>query len=225
VRLREGVDERAALAKLRSLPVEGAALTSLDDDQIEERLVPAARTQLATSRQQLLATMVMMGINRIVVTDGRIAAKVLYDFQARDVFSKKLSATNFDYGDQYKYSNEGEYENTTEGRERTSGKGGEWTDRGANYYSSGKYKSAAEPVLSLISATNESTDASLTTKANLAGSVEVNFKSDYFPLEKMADSFQIGQIQNASQPGTGAPAAAAAPAPAPAPAPTPAPAR
>ena len=34
------------------------------------------RVQLASSRQQLLATMVLMGINRIVVTDGRISARI-----------------------------------------------------------------------------------------------------------------------------------------------------
>jgi hypothetical protein len=33
------------------------------------------RVRLASSRQQLLATMVLMGINRIVVTDGKIKAK------------------------------------------------------------------------------------------------------------------------------------------------------
>lgn len=34
------------------------------------------RVRLASSRQQLLATMVLMGINRIVVTDGKISAKI-----------------------------------------------------------------------------------------------------------------------------------------------------
>lgn len=34
------------------------------------------RVHLASSRQQLLATMVLMGINRIVVTDGKIKAKL-----------------------------------------------------------------------------------------------------------------------------------------------------
>ena len=33
------------------------------------------RVRLASSRQKLLATMMLMGINRIVVTDGRISAK------------------------------------------------------------------------------------------------------------------------------------------------------
>ena len=35
-------------------------------------LVAAARRRMAIDRQQLLATMVMMGINRVVVTDGKI---------------------------------------------------------------------------------------------------------------------------------------------------------
>jgi len=34
------------------------------------------RVKLASNRQQLLGTMVLMGINRIVVTDGRISAKI-----------------------------------------------------------------------------------------------------------------------------------------------------
>jgi len=37
---------------------------------------PAAIRRMATQRQQLLATMVMMGINRIVVTSGKIDAKI-----------------------------------------------------------------------------------------------------------------------------------------------------
>jgi hypothetical protein len=39
-------------------------------------LVAAARRRLAIDRQQLLSTMVMMGINRVVVTDGKIVAHV-----------------------------------------------------------------------------------------------------------------------------------------------------
>ena len=46
----------------------------LDDDTIAETLVPAARRNLAQHRHQLLSTMVLLGINRIVVTSGRIRA-------------------------------------------------------------------------------------------------------------------------------------------------------
>ena len=39
---------------------------------------------MARSRQQMLASMVMLGINRIVVTDGLINAKVVFDMRATD---------------------------------------------------------------------------------------------------------------------------------------------
>lgn len=229
VRLRDGVDESAALQKVNSqLPMEGGPLKSLDleDEETEQKLVQAARTQLATSRQQLLATMVLMGINRIVVTEGRISAKVMYDFQARDNFKFQQSATQFDYGKQYTYASEGEYESEYEGgeRSRSRSKEGEWEaeDRDASYYSKGKYKNSATPVLKLASAYQQNTDAALQTRASLAGQVDVNFKSDYLPLEKMADSFQIGRIQEAAKPrsnqpvpgaGTTAPPSTSAPKP------------
>ncbi|HEX8692465.1 MAG TPA: hypothetical protein VF746_08610 [Longimicrobium sp.] len=80
LRLRGGVDGKRALARVNRLPIVGGPLRSLDGDAVEKKLVPAAR-RLATSRQQLLATMVLMGINRIVVTDGFISARL--EFAAR----------------------------------------------------------------------------------------------------------------------------------------------
>lgn len=52
------------------------AALHLPDPPINIRqLVTAARRRLAVQRQQMLATMVLMGINRIVVTDGKISAR------------------------------------------------------------------------------------------------------------------------------------------------------
>jgi hypothetical protein len=235
VRLRDGVDESAALQRVNSMPIEGGPLKSLDleDEETEGKVVQAARTQLATSRQQLLATMVLMGINRIIVTEGKISAKVMYDFRARDNFRYQKSATKFDYDPTLKRrSSTGEYESDYQGGESEysyeKDKGSSGSRREASHYAKGNYKYDEEPVMTLASASQATTDASLQTKATLAGSVEVNFKSETFPLEKMADSFQIGMIQNASAPRTGrAPAAGtAAPATEPATAaPTPAPAQ
>lgn len=224
IRLREGVDERAALARVNSLPMEGGPLKSLDleDGETEAKLVQASRTQLATSRQQLLATMVLMGINRIIVTDGRISAKVLYEFQAKDTF--KRSATAFDYanmGTKTVSEEESEserqgpsynYTGGTPGSGGTAGSGPSFNSMGGSYYAKGVYKTTQEPVVKLRSAEATNQDASLSARASLAGQVEVNFKSETFPLEKMADSFQIGAIQNASQPKSAAAAAYAAPA-------------
>lgn len=228
--LREGVDEKAAVDRLnRSLPLE-RPLTNLDDEVVEAALVPAARTQLATGRQQLLATMVMMGINRIVVTDGKISAKVVFDFKASDNRRYAFSATKFDHEKdrhgnlQMTSTRTGEYEGKSEGGSYSRSADSE-ERRDGSYYAKGSYKYSQQPVVSLVSTQKLMDDSQLQTKAQLTGAVEVNFKSDYLPLEKMANPENIAAIQMNAQPGMvktlasrPVPATAAAPAPAAAPA-------
>jgi hypothetical protein len=212
--LREGVDEKSALERVnRSLPLE-RPLTSLDDDVVEAALVPAARTTVATGRQQLLATMVMMGINRIVVTDGKISAKVMFDFQAKDNRRYKFSATKFDHEKNADGSlattstREGTIERKAEDHSRGatssySKDSSEYTGatRDANYYAKGDYKYSEQPVVKLTSTKQLMDDSSLQTKAQLVGAVEINFKSDYLPMEKMATPENIAAIQMNAQPG------------------------
>jgi hypothetical protein len=42
---------------------------------------------------------------------------------------------------------------------------------------------------------SEDSEAKVQMHARLAGKVNVNFKSDYFPMERMVDVFQINQIR------------------------------
>jgi len=67
-RLRWRVDPQAGARTI------AAGLLMPDREPDTRALVAAARRRMAIDRQQLLATMVMMGINRIVVTDGSIKA-------------------------------------------------------------------------------------------------------------------------------------------------------
>lgn len=66
---------------LKEFGLEGEDLT---DELIEEKLVPAARNRIGESRLQTLATMVLLGMNRIVVRDGQISARVRFRAAARD---------------------------------------------------------------------------------------------------------------------------------------------
>jgi hypothetical protein len=209
LRLRDGVDESDALRRVNgSLSFEDGQLKSMDlsDETAELALVTAARTQLARQRQQLLASLVLMGINRIVVTDGRIHAKVLYDFQARDVFKKGRSATAYDYATEggrvaRTKDREGEFDEGGERSRKSQWEGDKGTSEyNADFYSKGTYKYTEKPIMTAMSTASETTDAALTTKAQLAGTVEVNFKSDYLPLEKMATPGMIAAIQGNSTP-------------------------
>ena len=220
--LRNDVNERAAVDRLnQSLPLE-KPLTRLDDELVEALLVPAARTQIASGRQQLLATLVMLGINRIVVTDGKISAKVMYDFQARDNTRYRNSATKMDhekdmYGNVQKtYGREGDYERKRDVGGYTSSSGNV-EQRDSSFYSKGNYKYTEEPIIKMVSTSQLQSDSSLQARASLAGQVEVNFKSDYMPLDKLANPESIAAIQMNAQPGmvktmAGRPQPAAAPA-------------
>jgi hypothetical protein len=73
LRLRSGGDCARLLPRL-CLLLEHDSLRDIPPEDVEKKLVPAARRRLVANRQQTLATMVMMGINRIVVTDGSIGS-------------------------------------------------------------------------------------------------------------------------------------------------------
>jgi len=76
-----GEDEPPSPAWLADYGLEGEPLT---DDLIEERLVPAARRRVGEGRLQMLATMVLLGMNRVVVRDGSISARVRFRAAAKD---------------------------------------------------------------------------------------------------------------------------------------------
>ena len=200
----KGEDEESGLAEIAgSLGMTGD-LSDLSDEGQELMLVNAARMQMAKSKQQLLASMVMLGINRIVVTDGSITAKVQFDMRSTDTAKRDYSASMSDR--QYQHQS------------RTSAWGGHFLGFGGGAVS----RSSSGHVATVSTALDETSESKLDMKAKLAGEVRVNFKSDYLPLEKMATPAMIGAIQGNSQPVEprnlarpapvpGAPAPAAAP--------------
>jgi len=212
LQLRDGVDESTALQRVNNkLEFENGALKSLDlsDANVEKALVENSRMQLAKQRQQLMASIVLMGINRIVVTDGKISAKIIYDVKATDQLSKRRSASavdlarNKDGSVQTTSSGEGSYDSG--GKYDSTGAssgGGNYTGAqySADYYAKGDYKYENKPVITASTAASEQSNAMLQTKIQLSGQVDVNFKSDYLPLDKMATPQMIATIQGNSTP-------------------------
>ncbi|RQP23035.1 hypothetical protein [Piscinibacter terrae] len=75
------VAEGLTPAWLADYGIDGEELTS---ELLEERVLPQVRTHVGSERQQLLATMVMLGMNRVAVRDGSITAKVMFRASAND---------------------------------------------------------------------------------------------------------------------------------------------
>lgn len=159
-------------------------ISDINDPEAELKIVTAARLQMAKSRQQMLASMVMLGINRIVITDGSINAKVIFDMRADDKSKRKYTAQLNDTAAQSH-------------RNSTSVSYGGWMSPVDAGYSSVNEQSH---VATVASAVDESSESKAEVKAKLSGEVRVNFKSDYLPLEKMATPEMMSTIQGNSTP-------------------------
>ncbi|MGH7455552.1 MAG: hypothetical protein ACRENG_29630, partial [bacterium] len=159
-------------------------VTDISDPNEELRLVLAARLQMARSRQQLLASMVILGINRIVVTDGLIHAKVVFDMRASDQARRVARASMYDREQQhFGMKSQVEY-------------GGWFSPVDASL--STEY--STDHVATVQSSVDDTSESKAEVKAKLSGEVRVNFKSDYFPMEKLASPQMIAAIQGNSKP-------------------------
>ncbi len=72
--------------------------SDVDETALEEVVIPATRQTLAEQRQQLLATMVLMGINRVVVDDGEISAKLQFHVDASEAMEMRFDQTKTTVG-------------------------------------------------------------------------------------------------------------------------------
>jgi hypothetical protein len=152
------------------------ANVDLDDKAVEEVLVPAARRRLAQQRHQLLSTMVLMGINRIVVTSGRIYARMGFYIDASDTGAAE-SASQFDFRND--------------------------TIAGGGFLGFGM---VSKNSVAYVSSQKRNSTDEINVQADLTGEVDLKFKSETFPLERFADTNAIAQIQgNTANPGANPP--------------------
>jgi hypothetical protein len=128
--------------------------------------------------------MVILGVQRIVVTDGHINAKVVFDMRASDQSARQANASLYDRSSQY-------------AAVQSSAKAGGWL---SPYSASVSSQASTSHVATVGSAVDETSESKGELKAKLSGDVKVNFKSDYFPMEKMASPEMIGAIQGNAQP-------------------------
>jgi hypothetical protein len=164
VRPSDGADDSDMPDFARDLGLK-TPITSLDEDTSERVLLPAARRRMAMDRQQLLATMVLMGINRLVVTDGSIEASCTFTLDTRDRVARHYDrASQYDYQSEYSESDGG------------------WFSPDTSYTSTAQF--------SVSTTSSEDSEAKVDLHAKLGGKVNVRFKSETFPLDRMAEIIQ-----------------------------------
>jgi hypothetical protein len=181
---RDGVDAEEAAQKISTELQLPKPIGDLSEEVNEKALVLAARLEMARSRQQLLASMVMLGINRIVITDGLINAKVVFSMRASDVAKREATASMYDRRNEYTKSS-------------TSAEYGGWMSPVDVSYTN---ESGSNHVATVSSSVDDTSESKAEVKAQLTGEVKVNFKSDYFPMDKLANPQMIAAIQGNAQP-------------------------
>ncbi|XXF81315.1 hypothetical protein P2318_16610 [Myxococcaceae bacterium GXIMD 01537] len=164
--------------------VGGQGSVDLSSAEGEQAFITQAKLEMARSRQQSMALMVLLGINRIVVTNGRINAKVVFDMRASDMARRQAEAQLHDRAEQTAAA--------ATGFALPWGGGGGFA--------------STNHVATVSSSVDDTSESKAQVKAQLAGDVRVNFKSDYFPLERMLDAGAIQNLTSIAQPGRGAPA-------------------
>lgn len=175
-------DMDAAMARINAELGLAQPVDDISDAEQEQRFVQAARLQMARSRQQMLSSMVILGINRIVVTDGQINAKVVFDFRASDEMMRDAQAGLTD-------TKSSANRNTTR-----ASIGLPWSG------ASTKNENVQRHMTTVSSSVSEESESKQDMKAKLTGEVRVNFKSDYFPMEKLASPAMLAAIQGNSTP-------------------------
>jgi hypothetical protein len=150
-----------------------AALNLEPDAQVPSgsgrELVAFVRRSIAKNRQQMLATMVQMGMQRLVIDSGRISASMRFHIDASSA-AEEQSHSGFDT-------------RTTIGAS-ASGGFGIWS-------ASASVQSTIGYVRTDDLSTREATNAS----ADLNSSVELQFRTDQIPLDRIASERTVERLR------------------------------
>jgi hypothetical protein len=167
LRLRPGASMPSAEALRTDLGL--GPTDSVPSGDPEQTLVPMARRALARQRQQMLATMVMLGMQRIVIDSGRIHASMRFHIDTQ-------SAAQNDRGSQIDFRN---------------------TINAAGSFGFGPWGASASMTntIGYVSTDKTQSTEAMNTEVDLNSSVELVFKTDYLPLERMAGQGQIDRIK------------------------------
>ena len=164
---------RVGLREGASMPSEEALRTALGlgpEESVpsgdpERSLMPFARRAIARQRQQVLASMVMMGMQRIVIESGRINAAMRFHIDTR-------STANDESGSKFNLENQASVK--------------------ANYWG---VEMAMKNTIGYVSTQKQQSSEEMNTDLDLNSSVELVFKTDYLPLDRLAGKGQVDRIK------------------------------
>ena len=149
----------------------------LGDNEIKARIMDA-KLALAKEQRALLRETILMGISRLVVEKGTVNAAVVFDVKAQEKIAKSDRAAE---------------QSTT--RSGKTGNENYW----GRFWRPSRTTSSNTTKTSKISVSSAKSTATTDLAAKITGSVEIQFKSDYFKLDNFAAMYGGENLTNQKQ--------------------------
>ena len=165
----------------------------LGDNEVKAKIMDA-KIAMAREQRALLRETILMGVTRLVVEKGRVQAGVIFDFKAKEDIQKQDKAGV---------------------KDARSSSGSVTVSPGilGSIFGGAQGGGSHSRTHSQISVSSAKSKASTSLEAKLTGSVDIQFKSDYFKLDNFAAMY--GAIKEEQRAANAAPGQAPAPPPAP----------
>jgi hypothetical protein len=169
LQVREGVDLTEKASEIAAqLRVSESEVSSLDESDLMGTLGPLVRQRIGRERQQMLATMVQMGLQRVVVDEGRLHASMDMRVDTRSA------------------------QNTQQARrEELDIDAGAAAQMGMGMWGASAHLNVG---YNKVQADSSSTNEEIATRAGLRSSVDLAFRTDQIPLDRMASRSQRARL-------------------------------
>ena len=162
LRLREDVDLSERYEELKEvLEADNDEVEAIDEDELEETLLPLVRRKMGRDKQAMLATLVMLGMQRVVVDEGRLHASMDMRVDTRSI-SEQREQDRFD------------------SRVNTAAS----ASVGAGPWAASASVSAT---VGYVRSDDQYTREEMASQAGLRSSVDLVFRTEQVPLDRMAN--------------------------------------
>lgn len=172
VRLREGREAPAREDVAAMLELEGEEAGSFDTEEPEERLLSKVRAYLSRKRQKVIASLLSLGINRLVIDHGMIRAGMNFSIDAHSA-AEENRARRFEF--------------------RHSSQAG-----GSAGIGPWSVNASMTNSIGVVNTTQSHRREELNQQVNMNADVELHFHSDYLPLNQFAARDSVNRIRAVS---------------------------
>ena len=170
--LNDGADMPEEAEWRSALDATEEEVSTIDEDELEETLLPLVRRKLARERQAMLSTMLLMGMNRIVVDEGRIHASMTLQVNARST-AEQTQAERFDT---------------------------RVTTGGSASFGTGMWGASAnmQATVGFVRSDDQFSREDIALQAGLRSSVDVAFHTEPIAIDRMANPSEVRRIRDRS---------------------------